>query len=709
VEKRVPIALFLCFLVTLVWVWMSPPPEQRPGDPDLDTAGEAFRVDAESTLGSAALDPGDAESTDGSEVQDGAAAPGAPESQEALQGSTGQGVQAPEAVAAAQPEELVLVLGRPGQPGYQRAVFSNRGAQLVELRSGNFFDRTDLTEEERADPEHWVRLVDSVRTPTGRTGSLLWVADRSAEDLTGGANLASALWEMERLTFPDGRDRGVQFTFAPGNGAVFTKRIESVELETVDGLVTGSYDFEVTLGLANEAAPGDGSAPKPRDRDFLLRTGAVMEPEYEEAFYQGPKAVAVGGRGDKLKHDDEIKKTRPSKQVGRLDVPAPLQLVGVHNKYFAFLWRAIDEDGRATLTNATWQRLADLDFAEENPSAKGRAFLHITADVNLRMTYPAPGERREWRYRVWAGPKDHAGFQVASPAHEEVLVSDLGWFSGLGRFLVRLLIGIEALVGNWGVAIIVLTLLVRLVLFPINRRSQTAMARYQTKMKRVQPRIEAIKEKYKEDPKALQQAQAKLMQEEGLFPPLGGCLPLFLQMPIFFGLFSALRTSFELRQAPFAGWITDLARPDRLVDFGEGSPVQYLNLLPILMVVMWIWQQRSMPQATDEQAKQMQRIMLFMPLVMGVFLYNYAAGLSLYMVTSSTFALIEIKVIKKVWPIDDTELEKKPNKGCAPFAARLQEMAEKQQAQQEALRKQKGQVRDVKGQVRSSSKTKKRK
>lgn len=700
-EKRVPIALFLCFLVTLVWVWMSPPPEPRETTPDPAAAGNAFNVEAE---GPSVAEQDAVGEPDPSTVASDDASPGASDDASSA-GPSGPSL-AP--VEAAEPEEMVLTLGRPGEPGYFRAVFSNRGAQLVELRSGNFFDRTGLTAEEQDDPEHWLHLVDSVRTPLGRTGSLLWVTDERSGDIAGGRSLAGVLWDMERLETADGRDRGVQFTYAPGNGAVFTKRIEVVERAGVEGEASGTYELEVTLGLENGAALGEASAPQDGPRGFLLRTGAVMQPEYEEAFYQGPKAIAVGGRDGDLEHDDATKKNRTSEFVGQLEAPAPLHVVGVHNKYFAFLWRGADVDSQQTIKNSNWQRLKDLDFAEATPRAAGRAYLHITADAYLDLAYPDPGEKREWRYRVWAGPKDHAGFLDASPAHEEVLLSDLGWFSGLGRFLVKLLIGIESVVGNWGVAIIVLTLLVRLVLFPINRRSQTAMARYQTKMKRVQPRIEAIKEKYKEDPKALQQAQAKLMQEEGLFPPLGGCLPLFLQMPIFFGLFSALRTSFELRQAPFAGWITDLARPDRLVDFGEGSPVQYLNLLPILMVIMWIWQQRSMPQATDEQAKQMQRIMMFMPLIMGVFLYNYAAGLSLYMVTSSTFALIEIKVIKKIWPIDDAELEKKPNKGCAPFAARLQEMAEQQQAQQEALRKQKGQVRDVKAQVRSSNKKKRK-
>lgn len=705
-EKRVPIALFLCFLVTLIWVWLSPPPPEADADAGVPNSSSAFAADE--NLGVPAGEEA-AQSVDSGEPVDSGNAGQASESQEPSVApaiasdvaTVGDGALVQEA------QELLLTLGEPGTRGYAQALFSNQGAQLVELRSGNFFDSTDLSPEERADPEHWLSLVSSVRTPTGRTGSLLWVADKSAEDIAGGANLAGVLWQMERLTDASGSDLGVEFTYAPGNGVVFTKRVEAAPVSTFDGEQIGSYDLVVTLGLENRAEPGDASAPQGRIRDFLVRTGAVMQPEYEEAFYQGPKAVAVGGRADKLEHADETKKPRPRDRFGVLDAPAPIELVGVHNKYFAFLWRGDNPVSRASLTNASWERIQDLDFADSNPRAAGRAFLHITADLNLSLEYPPAGERREYVYRVYAGPKDHDAFLGASEAHDEVLNSDLGWFSGLGRFLVKLLIGIESVVGNWGVAIVVLTLLVRLVLFPINRRSQTAMARYQTKMKRVQPRLEAIKEKYKDEPKSLQQAQAKLMQEEGLFPPLGGCLPIFLQMPIFFGLFSALRTSFELRQAPFAGWIGDLARPDRLMDFGEGSPVQYLNLLPILMVIMWIWQQRSMPQANDEQAKQMQRIMLFMPLIMGVFLYNYAAGLSLYMVTSSTFALIEIKVIKKVWPIDDKELERKPNKGCAPFASKLQELAEQQQAQQEAMRKQgKSGVHDVKAKVRKPKRKK---
>jgi YidC/Oxa1 family membrane protein insertase len=247
---------------------------------------------------------------------------------------------------------------------------------------------------------------------------------------------------------------------------------------------------------------------------------------------------------------------------------------------------------------------------------------------------------------------------------------------------------IQRLTHNWGVAIIVLTLAIRALLFPLNRRAQTAMARYQTKMKRVQPRLEELKKKYEKDPQALRREQARIMQEEKAFPPLGGCLPIFIQLPIFFGLYSALRTSFDLRQARFFGWIDDLSRPDRMFELGFELPligtIEHFNLLPLLMMVLWILQQRTMPKPTDEQQARVQRIMMFMPIVMGVFLYNYAAGLSLYMITTAAMSILEHGFIKKRWPVKENELDK-PKKGCGPFSGILQNLAEKHAEQMKRL------------------------
>jgi YidC/Oxa1 family membrane protein insertase len=231
--------------------------------------------------------------------------------------------------------------------------------------------------------------------------------------------------------------------------------------------------------------------------------------------------------------------------------------------------------------------------------------------------------------------------------------------SSVGNVLLWVLRFFHRLVGNWGIAIILLTICVRAVLFPVNRRSQTAMARFQKKMKRLPAADRRAEEALPDDAAKQREEQQKLMAREGMVPPLGGCLPMFVQIPIFFGLFSALRTAFELRQAPFALWIEDLSKPDRLLQIDWHLPwigtVQYLNLLPILMVVLWVLQQRLMPTPADEQAARMQKMMMFMPVVMGFFLYDYAAGLSVYMITQSTLGILEQSVIKKVWPVDDNE------------------------------------------------------
>ena len=239
-------------------------------------------------------------------------------------------------------------------------------------------------------------------------------------------------------------------------------------------------------------------------------------------------------------------------------------------------------------------------------------------------------------------------------------------------------------------------------LFPINRRSQTAMARYQKKMKRVQPKLDELKTKYANNTQKQREEQARIMQEEGAFPPLGGCLPMFLQIPVFIGLFQSLRVEYHLRQEPFLLWVRDLSLPDQLLrlDLNTHLPfigtIEYLNVLPLLMVFLWVWQQRSMPTPTDAQQAKMQRMMMWMPILFGFMLYSYPSGLSLYMITSSAVGIFEIKVIKKFWPIDDTELA--PKKGW------MMRLAEKQAEQQAAMQKMQQQQQQTKQKARKKRK-----
>jgi YidC/Oxa1 family membrane protein insertase len=642
-EKRLPLFLFLAFLVFFVWRVVFPPP------PRLDPVGE----DRPSVEAPADVKPGEA-SAEGALVPAPAVA---------------------EAYLADDTERTLELLvggagtaGEPGRRGAFRARFSNRGARLTSLELADYVRAVGLDPAQRLDPANWLPLLEPVESTDGTTGSLLLETRQSSETLAPGG-LGSVLWRMEELAAPE---IGVRFRYSPPGGQLVLEKKIVFE--------PGSWHLRVALTLENLAAGAE------RSLGFALTPAGCMPAELGDRFYTEPTAVAIGRSAPSEPYESDHKAAPGLKAPGALEVPVPLTLAGLHNKYFAFLVREAVE-GTGTLGGATYEPVREL-----GPTPRPL----MSLEVLLNLSLPRQGASSTFEYVVYAGPKEPGPFTADCAAHQLVLDDDLS-VDSIAKGLLYVLRVFEGGVGNWGIAIILLTLCVRLVLFPLNRRSQTSMARYQKKMKRVQPRLEEAKKRFQGDPQKLREAQARIMQEEGAFPPLGGCAPIFLQMPIFFGLFSALRTSFDLRQAPFYGWITDLSRPDRLLHLGLELPIlpdiQYLNVLPILMVVLWVLQQMGMPKPADEQAARMQKMMMFMPVVFGFMLYNYAAGLSLYMITTSSCSIIEQKVIKKLWPIDDTELPVKEKKGCGPFSGIMQHLAEKQREQMkrvQAMQNQKG-------------------
>jgi YidC/Oxa1 family membrane protein insertase len=631
VDKRLPLALFLSFLVLMAWTMLRPRPQQV--EP------------ATSPPAAAGLAP-------------------APDAAPAVRELSGAVIEDEEA------REETLVFGRRGDPGHYRARFTNRGAALVELRYANAYDHAGLSDEEKADPEHWVALVEPVATPAGPTRSMLLAADRSAAPLVPHKPLEETLWRARVLGEREAPE-GIEFTCAPGGGVTFTKRYLFDPTRT---------RFVLELELENTGVPEHAGACQ-----LVITPAACMPANSGDVWYKGrePQALAVGrsssGEPEPFLVAPRDQKGKPA---GPLKHTGDLLFAGAENKYFAVLIRGLEEQDQETLAGAGWRKLRDEAWARAHPGEEDVAWRQITTDVQLRVWVPEPGKRQVYRYAVYAGPKDPAQLAAASSDFTSLLRKDLGMFQVISRVLLVVMRFFEHLTGNWGVAIILLTISVRTVLFPLNRRSQTTMARYQSKMKRLQPRIEEIKERWKNDLQRQRQEQAKLMQEEGAFPPLGGCLPMFLQLPVFFGLYRALGLAYELRQSPFFGWIEDLSLPDRLVrlDFDTHLPflgtIGYLNILPLLMVVTWVLQQRSMPKPADEQGARMYKMMMWMPVMMGFFLYNYAAGLSLYVITQSCLSMFEMKVIKKYWPLDDTEKPKQKKK--SGFLARLAQAQQQQ-------------------------------
>jgi len=609
--------------------------------------------------------------------------------------SPGEQLEPVELVAPLVSEEtertLELEFGVPGRPGSYLATFTNRGGRLLSLRLGDAYAREGLSVEEQADSAQWVELLSPIQVGDVELASFGMQAGPSSKGIFP-EPLNDALWKMEELTDDMGSVVGVRFTYGSSVGAVLTKELR---------FQPGSRLIDLSLGLENVAVTGETGY-----RQFLFTPAVGLKSDGGSQFYREPQVIGAWADSDgdlrveKLEWEED---PHPEDLMGAFTSTGALSFVGVHNKFFACLLEA-KPDAQSTLPGGVgWRRIPLFEGAVA-PGVKAEpSYPFLIADVDLVLHLGEPGEKRSWDYSVYAGPKDRDELKAASADFEELNLKDIGWFTGVGKVILAILSFYQGFVGSWGWSIILMTLTVRLILFPINRRSQTAMARFQTKMKRVQPKIDELKEKHANNPQKLREEQGRLMQEEGAMPPLGGCLPLFLQFPVFIGLFGVLKVEYNLRQEPFL-WIRDLSLPDQLMRIDLSLPligtIEWLNILPFVMVAMMVLQQSAMPTPTDPQQARMQKMMRWFLVVMGFILYNYPAGLALYMITSSSLGYFEIKVIKKLWPIDDTELPTK--KGW------MMRMAEKQAEQQEAMRRLQQQQKMSKQKAQKNRKKRKR-
>lgn len=306
----------------------------------------------------------------------------------------------------------------------------------------------------------------------------------------------------------------------------------------------------------------------------------------------------------------------------------------------------------------------------------------------------------KFEYEVYAGPKRFQTLKQLKP--NAGLVMNYGFFKPISGILNNFLTFFHNRVFTklngglaWGLSIICLTLLIRTIMWPLTRISIKSSKR----MAKLQPKIKELKDKYPEDPQKVQQEQMKLFSEYGI-NPVAGCLPMLAQIPIFFGLFTMLKSAVEFRHEKFL-WINDLAEPDTIFTiplFGFELPI---NILPILMFVTMAIQMSMNPAPTDPMQKM---IMRFMPVMMVIFCYNFAAALALYWTTSNIFTIFQTWIMK-VLP----EPELKKREGAAKkggFMEKLQKQAEEMQrlkAQQQAGNS--GQMRDAKPKKKRSPKT----
>ncbi len=241
-----------------------------------------------------------------------------------------------------------------------------------------------------------------------------------------------------------------------------------------------------------------------------------------------------------------------------------------------------------------------------------------------------PGQSVEREVRVYIGPKEASRLELVGANLDRSIDLGYSWMVPLTKLFVWLLRAFYALIPNYGVAIILLTVLVRVLTAPLTSRQMNSMKRMQA----LQPRVKALQEKYGDDRQKQSEEMMKLYRESGV-NPLGGCLPILLQFPVFVGLYYALQSSIELRQAPFFGWIHDLSAPESLFTIpGIDLPVRFL---PLIMGASMVLQQKLSPQPTIDPAQQ-RMMMTIMPVMFTVLFYQFPSGLVLYWLVSNLLA-----------------------------------------------------------------------
>ncbi len=425
-----------------------------------------------------------------------------------------------------------------------------------------------------------------------------------------------AVWEGEQLSPTE-----VRFRWR-GDGVSVTRHV-----------VAGRAPYQLwsTVEVRNE-----GRATRPVG--VALHTAHYVAKTEEESGFIGAPSTAMSF-GVCRWGDGEVERERGD---GLASEPAGfgpnVQWAGVTDAYFSNVIAADEPAGARCVLRASL-RGGTVD------DPHGTLF---ESELRFPRVDLEPGATTSARAVGYVGPNDRGTLRAAG--HHLVEVIDLGWFSFIADGLTDLLGVIQGFVGNWGLAIILLTLLVKLVFYPLTMKSFRSMAG----MRRIKPQIDELNAKYADDREKKAAAMMELYRKEKI-NPASGCLPSLLQMPVWFALYRSLSTNIELYHAPFALWWTDLSAPDPFF------------VLPGLVALLMHVQQRLTPTTMDPaQAKMM---MYFMPIMIGAFMLFLPAGLCLYMVTNSTLTMLQQKMIYAKLDREDAAKKDQPAPEDDPDAA----------------------------------------
>ncbi len=556
-----------------------------------------------------------------------------------------------EALAERQPRETIQIsVQRSGAP--QRLSAELGRHPLAVIRPEHESDPVDIVQPNDHDPLSFLMTIQQFDERT--------LADDNRE--LGGLALRTSEWEVveadqEKVSFR----KAIPLL---GLQVVKTYRLEKVPEDQQEDSNFPAYHLWLDVSIANV---GD------RPHKVAYRLDGPTGLPIEGAWYANKVGRNWSG-GTGLRdiithfHGGETKQISPT-QLADPEFKEnwsnfPLDYIAVDSQYFAAALLPQKE-------NPTDAWFADIRPIRVGAVPKEKANTRLI-DVSFRLDSAtadlAPnGKPLEHRFQIFAGPKKPP--LLAQYGLPNDTLGDLvyyGWFGIVARPMLAILHAFHQMSGNYGLAIIMLTVLVRGCMFPLGRKQALGAQ----KMQELQPEIKRINEKYKNEPEKKTRSTQELFRQHN-YNPVGGCLLAFVQLPIFVGLYRSLMVDVELRQAPLFGdgirWASNLAAPDMLWNWtavmppfitqGSGFLVlgPYLNVLPLVTIALFVWQQKMfMPPPADEQAAMQQKMMQYMSIFVGVMFFKVASGLCLYIIASSIWGICERKLLPKASPKTDS-------------------------------------------------------
>ena len=320
---------------------------------------------------------------------------------------------------------------------------------------------------------------------------------------------------------------------------------------------------------------------------------------------------------------------------GPRNAPQSVEWAAAKNKYFTQILTpsTYAESCTVSARRGSPERVSSMIFFSRTVTP----IAAIAAEIALPAQPVPAGETLTQESTFYIGPKDYTSLKANGPHQEEIL--QLGFWRPIGILILKIMVWFHDHIWpySYGLAIILLTFLIRTIFWPLNHKSMMSTQR----MQEIQPEITALRERYKSDPARQQQEMMKLYREKKI-NPMGGCLPMLIQIPVFFALFIVLRGAIELRFSSFL-WISDLSTPENL--FADKLPFA-LNILPLLMgFTMWL-QQKMTPTSDPQQ----QKMMLMMPIIFTLMFYSFPSGLSLYWTTNQVMMIVQLAHMRRRHP-----------------------------------------------------------